>query len=71
MITIIIVNWNSGQYLRQCIESISLISGQFINKIIIVDILYILLYKISALAKHYVALHLDPFARVQTLLIYF
>ena len=37
MITIIIVNWNSGQYLRQCIESISLISGQFINKIIVVD----------------------------------
>ena len=36
-IDIIIVNWNAGEYLKNCVDSLIRSNSNFINKIIIVD----------------------------------
>lgn len=37
MIDIIIVNWNSGQQLRACVESVIKFSNNLVNKVIVID----------------------------------
>lgn len=37
MISVVVVNWNAGPQLKNCIDSISQFSGEYVDKILVVD----------------------------------